>query len=251
MGKSYSLRVSKLIALLLLLLIFFTPLVIINAGERGVLLQLGKVQDRILAEGIHLIIPAIDRVEKLSIRIQKQEIASEAFSKDLQTIFTDIAVNWHIIPTEANAIFQQIGGETEIIDRIIDPAIEEVLKLVFAKYTTEETIAKRENLKSAIDSKLTTRLAKYHIAVDDVSLVRIEFSEKFRQAVEAKQIAEQAAKRAKFIALKALSEAKAHINLTKGETQAQKLLRETLSPEIILKQAIKKWDGHLPSIVVN
>lgn len=249
MGKNYSLRVSKIIAFLLLLLIFFTPLAIVNAGERGVLIRLGKVQDKILGEGIHLIMPVINTVEKLSVRIQKQEIASEAFSKDLQKIFTDIAINWHIIPTEANAIFRRIGSETEVVDRIIDPAIEEVLKLVFAKYTTEEMIGKRRQLKNEIEDKLTTRLAKYHVAIDDVSLVRIQFSERFRQAVEAKQIAEQEAKKAKFLALKALNEAKANINLSQGEAEAQMLLRETLSPKLILKQAIEKWDGHLPSIV--
>lgn len=118
-----------------ILLILLNPFVIVNAGERGVLMQFGKVQDEILGEGLHAIIPLVNNVKKLSVRIQKQEISAEASSKDLQEIFTDVALNWHIIPEESNAIFQTIGNEQEIIAKIINPAVEEVLKAVMAKYT--------------------------------------------------------------------------------------------------------------------
>jgi len=48
--------------------------VIVNAGERGVLMEFGKVQETILEEGIHPIIPLVNTVQKLSVRVQKQEI---------------------------------------------------------------------------------------------------------------------------------------------------------------------------------
>lgn len=104
--------------------------VIVNAGERGVMMQFGKVQEQVLGEGIHVILPIVHPVQKLSIRVQKQESSAEASSKDLQDVFTDVALNWHIIPDEANAIFQQIGDEPQVVDRIINPAVEEVLKAV-------------------------------------------------------------------------------------------------------------------------
>jgi regulator of protease activity HflC (stomatin/prohibitin superfamily) len=85
---------------------------IVNAGERGVMMQFGKVQEQILGEGIHVIVPIVYTVQKLSVRVQKQEISAEASSKDLQDVFADVALNWHIIPEEANAIFQQIGDES-------------------------------------------------------------------------------------------------------------------------------------------
>jgi regulator of protease activity HflC (stomatin/prohibitin superfamily) len=249
-NKSLS-RVTKLTVLLLLIAIIFTPFVIVNAGKRGVLMQFGKVLEKILGEGIHLIIPIVNTVKKLSVRVQKQEISAEASSKDLQDVFTDVALNWHIIPEEANTIFQQIGAENEIVNRIINPAIEEVLKAVMAKYTAEELITNRGEVKAGVDSLLTTRLTNYHIAVDDISLVYVHFSERFDEAVEAKQIAEQEAKRAEFVAQKASKEAEAKVNLAKGETEAQRLVRETLTPEILQKQAIEKWDGNMPKIVGN
>ncbi|WP_341530986.1 prohibitin family protein [Nostoc sp. UHCC 0302] len=242
---------GKLTALLCLITLFLTPFVIVNAGERGVLMEFGKVQNIILGEGIHIIIPVVNTVEKLSVRVQNQEISAEASSKDLQDVFTDVALNWHILPEEANAIFQEIGNENNVIQRIINPAIEEVLKAVMAKYTAEEIVTKRGEVKSAVDQALTTRLRSYHLAVDDISLVHVHFSEQFSEAVEAKQIAEQEAKRAEFLALKASKEAEAKVNLAKGEAEANSLLRDGLTPEILQRQAIEKWNGNLPLIVGN
>jgi regulator of protease activity HflC (stomatin/prohibitin superfamily) len=240
---------SRVILLLLILAIFSSFFVIVNAGQRGVLMQFGEVQERVLGEGIHLVIPGVNTVQKLSVRVQKQEISAEASSKDLQDVFTDVALNWHIIPEEANSIFQQIGDENQVIERIINPAVEEVLKAVMAEYTAEEIITNRGEVKAEVDKGLTTRLADYHIAVNDISLVHVHFSERFSDAVEAKQIAEQDAKRADFLALKASKEAQARVNAARGEAEAQMLLRETLTPELLEKQAIEKWNGKLPLIV--
>lgn len=242
-------RFTKFVVFLLLIVIIFTPFTVVNAGERGVLMKFGQVQEQILGEGIHPIIPIVHRVKKLSVRVQKQEISAEASSKDLQEVFTDVALNWHILSSEANTIFQQIGNEQQVIERIINPAIEEVLKAVMAKYTAEELITKRGEVKALVDDLLTTRLVNYHVAVDDISLVHVHFSEDFDEAVEAKQIAEQEAKRAEFVSLKAIREAETKVNLAKGEAEAHKLLKETLTPEILQKQAIDKWDGKLPLFV--
>ncbi len=143
MNKSPGLyKIIRLTLIFSIVAIIFTPFVIINAGERGVVMRFGKVQETILGEGLHLTIPLIDTVQKLSVRVQSQEISAEASSKDLQDVFTDVALNWHILPEEANAIFQEIGDKTEVIQRIINPAVEEVLKAVMAKYTAEEIITK-------------------------------------------------------------------------------------------------------------
>ncbi|HLO86768.1 MAG TPA: prohibitin family protein [Nostocaceae cyanobacterium] len=240
---------GKLTALLCLITIFLTPFVIVNAGERGVLMKFGQVQDQILGEGIHRIIPIVNTVKKLSIRIQKQDIYAKASSKDLQEVFADVALNWHVIPTEVNIIFQQIGGERDIVDKILNPAIEEVVKAIIAQYTAEEIITKRGELKTKLDAQLTTRLVNYHIAVDDISLLNVHFSQRFSQAVEAKKIAEQEAKRAEFIAAKAIKEAEAKVNLAKGEAEVNKLLRDGLTTELIQRQAIEKWNGRLPLFI--
>jgi regulator of protease activity HflC (stomatin/prohibitin superfamily) len=240
---------TRIMILLLLLAILSSFFVIVDAGQRGILMKFGNVQEQILGEGIHFIIPIVNTVEKLSVRVQSQETSAEASSKDLQDVYTDVALNWHIIPTEANFIFQTVGNETAVIERIISPAVEEVLKAVMAKYTAEEIITRRGEVKAGVDHELKTRLATYHIAVDDISLVHVHFSRRFSDAVEAKQVAEQEAKRAEFVALKAVREAEAKVNLAKGEAEVQRLLRENLTPELLERQAIEKWNGTLPLIM--
>ena len=236
---------------LLVILAFLRPFTIINAGERGVVMRFGKVQDTVFDEGIHLIMPIVTTVRRITVRIQRDDVQAEAFSRDLQYIQTDIAVNWHIEPTTVNKIFQEVGDQTEIVRRIISPAVSEVVKAATAKKTAEEIIAKRTELKEEIDTQLRERLGSYGVVVDDVSLVNIDFTDEFSKAIEAKQIAEQEAKRARFEALRAKEQAQADINRAQGQAEAQRLQRQTLTPELLQKQAIEKWDGKFPQVLTG
>ena len=227
----------------------FKPFVIINAGQRGVVMRFGKVQDEIFDEGIHPIFPIVTTVKPLTVRVQKNDINAEASSKDLQDVKTDVAVNWHIDPNKVNTVYQRIGDEEQIVYRIITPAVAEVVKAATAKKTAEEIITKRNDLKIEIDRELEKRLDSYGILVDDVSLVNVSFSPEFARAIEAKQIAEQEAKRAEFEALKAEKQATAEINRAKGQAEAQRLQRETITPALLQKQAIEKWDGKFPLVM--
>lgn len=234
---------------LFLAAILFKPFTIVNAGERGVVMQFGKVQEAILDEGIHPILPVVTSVQKISVRVQKNDVKAEAASKDLQNVNMDVAVNWHVEPKRVNEVFQRVGDETEIISRIISPAVSEVVKAATAKKTAEEIITKRTELKQEIDNQIKNRLLSYGVVVDDISLVNVGFSPEFAKAIEAKQIAEQEAKRADFIALKAEKDAQAEINRAKGQAEAQRLQRLTLTSELLQQQAIEKWDGRFPTVM--
>ena len=148
---------------LLLLAITFRPFAIVNAGERGVIMKFGKVQNQVLDEGIHPILPIVTSVKRLSVRVQQNTFQSDAASKDLQKITTELAVNWHIDPIGANKVFQQVGDEQQIITGIITPAVSEVLKAATSKKTAEEIISLRTQLKEEIDSNLKKRLATYGV----------------------------------------------------------------------------------------
>jgi len=229
--------------------LIFRPFVIVNAGERGVLMKFGKVQDRILDEGLHPIIPVMTTVENLSVRVQKNDVNAEASSRDLQDVKMEIAINWHIDPARVNKVFQQIGDREQILIRIITPSVSEVVKSATAKKNAEEIITRRTDLKQEIDKQLKERITSYGILIDDVSLVNVTFSPEFAKAIEAKQIAEQEAKRAEFEALKAEKVAQAEINRAKGQAEAQRLQRQTLTPILLQKLAIEKWDGRFPTVM--
>jgi prohibitin 1 len=223
----------------------------VGPGERGVVMQFGKVQDRILDEGIHLKMPFITSVKTLSVRVQKTDIEVPAGTQDLQTINTTLSLNWHIDPTRINTIYQQIGDEDAIRDRIIIPALTEVLKAATPKRTAEDILRKRDEIKAEVDGKIKERLATYGVIVDDASLVNVSFSPEFAKAIEEKQIAEQDAKRADYISQRAAKEAQAEVNRAKGQAEAQRLLRQTLTPELLQKQAIEKWNGQFPTVMAG
>jgi regulator of protease activity HflC (stomatin/prohibitin superfamily) len=234
---------------LLFVAIFLKPFAIVNAGERGVVMRLGQVQDTVLSEGIHPIVPIVTSVKRLSVRVQKNDFKADAASKDLQKVTTELTVNWHMDPRRVNKIYQQVGDSEQIVNGIVTPAVSEVLKAATAKKTAEEIITKRTELKDEIDNNLKKRLAAYGLLVDDVSLVNFSFSPEFSKAIESKQIAEQEAKQAEFVALKATKDAEAEVNRAKGQAEAQRLQRQTLTPELLQKQAIEKWNGQFPTVM--
>jgi|SRR5919199_4957573 regulator of protease activity HflC (stomatin/prohibitin superfamily) len=225
------------------------PFAIVGAGERGVMMRFGKVQDAILDEGIHPILPIVTSVKTLSVRVQKTDMKADAASKDLQSITTDLAVNWNVDPAKVNQVYQQVGDEEQIVISILSPAISEVLKAATSKKTAEEIITKRTELKTEIDNSLKKRLQPYGVIVRDVSLINFGFSPEFSKAIEAKQIAEQEAKQAEFAVQKATQDAQAEINRAKGQAEAQRLQRQTLTPEILQQKAIEKWNGQFPTVM--
>lgn len=234
-----------------LTLVILTPVAVVGSGQRGVVTHFGKVQEEVLDEGIHLVVPVLTSVHKISVRVQKTETESEAASKDMQKVTTKIALNWHINPTTVNKLYQTVGGEDEIVQQIINPAVSEVLKAATAKLTAEEILTRRIELKQNIDDSLKNRLSTYNVMVDDVSLVDLHFTKEFDHAVESKQIAEQKAKEAEYDAVRASKEAMSEVNRAKGQAEAQKLLRQNLTPEILQQRAIEKWNGAFPQVMGN
>jgi regulator of protease activity HflC (stomatin/prohibitin superfamily) len=246
--RSSSLIVAGGIGFLLLAL-FLRPFTIVGAGERGVVMYFGKVQDKILDEGIHPILPVVTNIRRLSVRVQKTDVEAAAASKDLQDVSTSVAVNWHIEPSRVNQVFQQVGDMDAIVSGIINPAVSEVVKASIAQRPVKDILQERVKLKDEIDTALTKRLEPYGVVVDDVSLVNFAFSPEFNAAIEAKQVAEQQAQQAAFKAQQAEQEAKAEINRAKGQAEAQRLLRETLTPAILQQRAIEKWNGQFPTVM--
>lgn len=225
------------------------PFTIVGVGQRGVVTILGQVQDGVLSEGLHTVIPVVTRVESLSVRIQKTELEIQAASSDLQEIKPNVVINWHLDPERVNEVYQQVGELDTVVTSIITPAISEVVKAATVSRSVEAILQERVALKQEIDAALTERLERYGIIVDDVSLVNLGFSPEFYEAIEAKQVAEQEAQQARYGAEKANQEANAEINRARGQAEAQRLLNQTLTPEILQQRAIEKWDGHLPTIV--
>jgi regulator of protease activity HflC (stomatin/prohibitin superfamily) len=245
--------VPLVIAAILLVLLFFRPWVQIGAGERGVVLNFGAVQDRVLDEGLHFRVPIMQTIVPVDVKVQKSESDAAAASADLQDVSSKVALNYHIIPDKANSVYQSIGINFK--ERIIDPAVQEVVKAVTAKYSAEELITKRPAVSDAMKSALTERLLINHISVDAFSIVGFSFSKIFMEAIESKQTAEQLALKAKRDLERIKIEAEQKITAARAEAEALRLQKANISTDLIeLRRieanlrAIEKWNGTLPQV---
>jgi regulator of protease activity HflC (stomatin/prohibitin superfamily) len=242
-----------IIVLTLFLFFAFKPWAQVGAGERGIVQNFGAVQDVVLNEGIHFKIPIVQTVTMMDVKIQKEVTDAAASSSDLQDVALSVALNFHIIPSKANLVYQTIGVEFK--ERIIDPAIQEVMKAVSARYTAEELITKRPAVSSEIQTALTQRLLESNISVDAFSIISFSFSQTFTDAIEAKQTAEQNALKAKRDLDRIKVEAQQTIAAATAEAEALRLQKMNISPDLIelrkieanLK-AIEKWNGILPRV---
>lgn len=237
------------IGLGILFLLALNSFIIINPGEAGVLSILGKAQSGTLLEGIHLKPPLVSKVDIYDVTVQKFEVPAQSSTKDLQQLSASFAINFRLDPLKVVDIRRTQGSLQNIVAKIIAPQTQESFKIAASRRTVEEAITKRAELKQDFDLALGERLDKYGIIVLDTSVVDLTFSDEFSKAVEEKQIAEQRAQRAVYVAQEASQEAAANINRAKGQAEAQRLLRETLSAEVLQKQAIDKWDGKFPLVL--
>ena len=245
--------VGALVLAVIIFLLFF-PIVIIGAGERGVVFSnVTGIEDRVLGEGVHFRIPLIQSVHALSIKVQKNDVKAEAASKDLQTVSTDIVVNWHLDASKVNKIYQNIGDEKAVLDRIINPAVNEVVKAATAQKTAEEVLTKRAELKADIDTLLQNRLSTYGVILDDVSIVDVNFSPEFNAAIEQKTVSAQLALKAENDLRRIEVEAQQTIASAKAQAESIKIQAEALAnnQRLVDWETVKKWNGVLPQIVTG
>jgi prohibitin 2 len=245
---------------------------IVDAGHRGVLLTFGAVDtSRSLNEGIHFVIPVRDNIVQMEVRTQKITEDAASASKDLQDVRTQVALNYHINPDNAQYVYKEIG--LDYVNRVIVPAIQESVKQVTARFNAEELITKRETVKDQIEDQIRDRLAPYNIIIDGISITEFQFSPEFVKAVEAKVAAQQRALQAqnelRRIEIEAQqAEAKAvgdqqaniaraegvrqsNVLQAQGEAQAITTIDEQLrqSPSYLEWLKSQRWNGELPLVV--
>ncbi|MBD2608572.1 prohibitin family protein [Scytonema hofmannii FACHB-248] len=231
--------------------------IIINPGQAAVISVLGKARDGALVEGIHLRPPFISVIDVYDLTVQKFEVPAESSTKDLQNLTARFAINFRLDPVKVVEVRRKQGTLENIVSKIIAPQTQEAFKIAAAKRTVEEAITKRTELKEDFDQALSDRLEKYGIIVLDTSVIDLTFSPEFAKAVEEKQIAEQRAQRAVYIAREAEQEAQADVNRAKGRAEAQRLLAETLKAQggqlVLQKEAIEAWKSggaQMPKVLV-
>ena len=196
----------------------------VNPGEAGILVTFGNADMVERGQGMHIVNPFGQKMEIVDVSTQKIEAKAGSASKDLQDVSTTIAINFHIDPTNAAELYSQFKGQ--FVDRIITPAIQEIVKQTTAQYTAAELITKRDAVKTTIADSLSKRLAQYKVTVDAVSITQFDFSAGFNKAIEEKVKAAQEAQRAENVLTRIQIEAQQKIATAEGDKNSTVLSAE-------------------------
>ena len=267
-----SLIVVAVIAVLALGLLT-NAFVIVDSGHVGVIRTFGAVQPVPLAEGFHFKKPFMDKVEQIDIRLRKAENQASAASRDLQVVTTEVAVQYSLNGPIVPLTYQKIGRREIVEVTLINPAIMESVKAVTARYTAEQLVTERAEVKiqiqSAIESFIAQTLEQKQvvgaISLANVAITDFDFSAEFNRAIEEKVRAEQEALKAGNEKLRRVTQAEAaaaertlaadaeayQIEVaSKARAEAIRREAEALkdNPALIQLRIAEKWDGRLPQV---
>jgi regulator of protease activity HflC (stomatin/prohibitin superfamily) len=231
-------------------MLFMGSFFVVSPGDVAVKTRMGKLVGS-YGEGPHLKVPFLEGISKFSIQIERTDIKTEAFSKDLQQMTCDLAVNHRIQQNTIESVYRNLGPN--YVNNILNPMVQEILKAITAKYSAEEVIANRMAVVKELNEVAKAKLLEKEIIITDISIVDLSFRDDFMKAVEAKQIAEQQAKQAEKLVAKAKQEADQMIATARGQAEALKLQREQITPMMleskrldITREAVAKWGGGVP-----
>ena len=247
----------KGLAFLALLICLLGCFVMIPTGYTGVVTVFGKVQDKTLEAGLHMIPPWYDIV-KMDNRTQRGSIVTEAFSSDIQQVNITMSVNYSIDKETAEELYRSVG--VEYYENIVYPRVLECTKACFSQYTAESLVANRSVLSEKILKDLSDDMRAYGVRITAVSIEDIDFTDAFTDAVEAKQVAEQNKLRAAIeqeqmtieaqaAAERAVVEAQSKLEVAKLEAEANEALEKSFTDKLLKYYYIQAWNGELPKYV--
>ncbi len=259
------------ILIIVIIILATSSFVIVESGHVGVIRTLGAVQPVPLTEGFHLKKPFIDKIEQIDVRLNKAQSKSAAASKDLQTVQTQVTVQYSLLGPSAPETYQKIGTREVVAATVIEPAIQESVKAITAQYTAEQLVTKRAEVKlqiqEAIDNFIDVTLKDKNVPaalkISNVAITDFEFSDEFNKAIELKVRAEQEALQAKNEKTKRVTQAEAAYQEQKlaadaaaydiearSRAKADAIEREAKAlkdnPALIQLRLSEKWDGTLP-----
>jgi prohibitin 2 len=222
----------------------------VSQSRIGVVTTFGHIETDTLSEGPHLVSP-VSRVHEVFIGLDVAKVeGAQAASKDLQSVHTDLTMNYRVDPNKVRALFA-MAPSLEYEASYVQPAMFEVFKAVAARYTAEELVTKRQQVSTDIMSGLITKLKGYGFLIQDINITNFKFSAAFDQAIEAKVTASQRAEQAERELARVKFEADQQIAKARGEAESIAIQAQAVKTnggqEYLQLQAINRWDGKLPT----
>lgn len=260
LGKGSIKIVAGSLCVVAVIILLLTSFYNVDTGQVGIVKRFGKVI-AIKEEGLNFKAPLIDKVYKMNVREQTLKFSYEgdsndapaisASTKDMQTVLVSVTVS--DIVTDPMKLYRAFTGNH--VRSMMVPRVKDAVQSQVARYTIEEFIAKRDQLSKDIYNDLENTFAGYGVTLTNVSIIDHDFSDDYEKAVEAKKIAEQQVEEERQKQQKLVVEQENKVKLAelevekkKLEAEANKIVTDSLSKEILQKQMIEKWDGKLPYV---
>lgn len=243
---------AGVIVFIIAMSVIFSSFFTVPSGHKGIVLNFNQLS-RVVDPGLNFKVPFTEKVVIADVRTQKIDAPAVAGTKDIQTVSSNVTLNYHISPNSVGKVYEQTG--LDVATRIIEPRIQEAVKATVALYSAEELLKRRDEVRSGIYTSLKKTLPKYNVIVEDIQITNFQFSENFSNSIEAKQIAEQQALKAENDLRRIEVEAKQKIEMAKAEAESIRIQSEAIraqgGAEYVQLKAIAAWDGKLPSTMMS
>ena len=232
----------------------------VDGGHRAVVFnRVVGMKETVYNEGLNFNIPWFERPVIYDIRTRPVNLQTLTGSKDLQMFTIGVRVLHRPDPNQLVWIYRHLGLNYD--ERILPSLMNECAKAVVARYNANELLTKRDEVSASITQELRARAKGFNVMLEDVALTHLAFSPEYAKAVEAKQVAQQDAARAKYVVLGAQQEKKTIITRARGEAESTGMLAvqerldamdwpEGMKPEISLNgqpsetdTPVILWDG--------
>lgn len=212
---------------------------VIRPGEAGIKQTLGKLSDKVHTQGAVLYNPLIGRVIKVSIQTNDLELALNLPSKEGLSINSQISILFKINKDQVPEVIRNIGlNYKTIIANVFRSASADVCAQYYAK---DLHSGLRSEIEKAIKNKMMETLNAQGIQIDAVLMKSIQLPPGLSTSIEQKLQAEQEVMRMEFTLKQTKLEAERKIIEAKGTSDAQKIISEGLTNEIIKIRSIEAF----------
>lgn len=203
------------------------PLYTVPAGHRAVVFdRINGLLDDVKGEGIHMLIPGIQKANIMDTRITPKSMDTITGTKDLQNVHISLRMLFRPKEDEIPKLFQKLG--LKFSDKVLEGIGNEVLKAVVAHYNADQLLTLRQQISNEIREQMQDRCRDFHILLEDISITDLSFSKDFAKAIEDKQVAQQKSERAKFVVEKAAQEKRIAIIGAEADAEAAALLSNAI-----------------------
>ncbi len=222
--------------------ILFVNCAVIRPGEAGVKQTLGKFSDKVSTQGTIMYNPLVSKIIKESTQTNNIKLILSLPSKEGLSVNSEISILYRLEQNKIPSVLENLGQNYEsIITSVFRSASSDVCAQFFAK---DMHSGMRAKIEEEIKIKMKENLQKQGDGIELIAVLMksIQLPRGLANSIERKLQAEQDAMRMEFVIQQAKLEADRKIIDAEGERDAQKILSEGLTQEIIKIRSIEAFN---------